>query len=702
MNWKKKLMVLALVAAIMVSWFVIPAGAADLETYVTFSDHSIKRMVNGVETDLPDPIAFANYGVYRMSVKWKLDLPADKTLQAGDTFTIPLSFGEGVTISMPGGNTANFNSGDGNKAGELSIDLAGAPKTEYKITVKFTDVTYFNTNPNNITGTAALTFTYVVNSHSGGDITWNFAGEAWTGGTTRPEDPTKEAKHGNLVAAWKRGWIRKADALRAYDLGDFSFILNEDLKANYLPEDTMTVTDNMSAQNLTTLRKPWDYTDSVSIDTAKGIYGQNLADTSGDGYFKFYFVDYDAAYTLAHTNSAHETKYKNKLGEGKVHYAIQSFVCQLAQYYPLDQPRTIWAVPNITDADIETVLTPVTPADGLLLDITHTTNSFTITLKPEKLNGKRLLCVYNTTFTEVLESYTNEITVTANGNDSKLTPITLANGTISGSVVGTPNSLTIKKVDAKEPTLLLPNVEFKLTKEGVPESTFVRNLTTKDTGPDLGTVTTLFGVVAASDVFILEEVKGPDGYNALPSKLKFKVDPATFEITPLEPQSADWFSVAHSAGTNSSTITITNSKPSGNTGGGTPTPKPSPSVSPSVSPSASPSTDPSTSPSDTPTTNPSTNPTTGPSTNPSAGPGATLVPTEDGYEVIDENGVPIGKWTLDEDTGEWIYDEYPPTGTLPDAGGLSPFAFVFLLGFATFGAGALLGFGSGKGRRVKR
>jgi len=35
---------------------------------------------------------------------------------------------------------------------------------------------------------------------------------------------------------------------------------------------------------------------------------------------------------------------------------------------------------------------------------------------------------------------------------------------------------------------------------------------------------------------------------------------------------------------------------------------------------------------------------------------------------MDDNGVPLGHWDYNPDTGEWIFDEYPPLADLPQTG----------------------------------
>lgn len=43
-----------------------------------------------------------------------------------------------------------------------------------------------------------------------------------------------------------------------------------------------------------------------------------------------------------------------------------------------------------------------------------------------------------------------------------------------------------------------------------------------------------------------------------------------------------------------------------------------------------------------------------------------LVPSDNGYVELDDNGVPLGEWHYDN--GEWVFDEYPPLSDLPQTG----------------------------------
>jgi hypothetical protein len=130
------------------------------------------------------------------------------------------------------------------------------------------------------------------------------------------------------------------------------------------------------------------------------------------------------------------------------------------------------------------------------------------------------------------------------------------------------------------------------------------------------------------------------------------------------------------------------------------TPPPSVSPTPSAPPtSESPSAPPTSAPPMTQTPPPST--TTPPSAPPSAAPvptppstpntptteqppvpnipGDKVVPSDDGYIEFDEDGTPKGEWHWDDNTGEWIYDEYPPLGEMPRTGDAGVAVYVPLL-----------------------
>lgn len=65
-----------------------------------------------------------------------------------------------------------------------------------------------------------------------------------------------------------------------------------------------------------------------------------------------------------------------------------------------------------------------------------------------------------------------------------------------------------------------------------------------------------------------------------------------------------------------------------------------------------------------------------------------IIPKDGGYEEIDENGVPLGDWTYDEDQGIWIFDERPPLAELPQTGVLRwPIPVMAIAGLLLFCAG---------------
>ena len=83
---------------------------------------------------------------------------------------------------------------------------------------------------------------------------------------------------------------------------------------------------------------------------------------------------------------------------------------------------------------------------------------------------------------------------------------------------------------------------------------------------------------------------------------------------------------------------------------------------------------------------------TGPASPPNPNPGGILAPTDDGrYIEYDDAGVPRGEWRWDDDTGTWIFDEYPPLAGLPKTGDTGyPVAYLVLPVFLLSGTGLAL------------
>ena len=78
--------------------------------------------------------------------------------------------------------------------------------------------------------------------------------------------------------------------------------------------------------------------------------------------------------------------------------------------------------------------------------------------------------------------------------------------------------------------------------------------------------------------------------------------------------------------------------------------------------------------------------------------GNTLVQNEDGsYTEFDENGIPRGRWTWDEENEIWIFEEYVPLGDMPSTGddNISIY-FFFLLGASFLGVGIISKFSQRK------
>ncbi|MDR3278344.1 MAG: Cna B-type domain-containing protein, partial [Oscillospiraceae bacterium] len=120
----------------------------------------------------------------------------------------------------------------------------------------------------------------------------------------------------------------------------------------------------------------------------------------------------------------------------------------------------------------------------------------------------------------------------------------------------------------------------------------------------------------------------------------------------------------------------------------TPTPTPStPTPTPTETPTPTPAETPTPTPTETPppplTPTPPPPPTTTPTPPP---PGV----TPDPVIVVDDDGVPQGQWTWDDDAGEWIFDPYIPLGDLPATGDSGAALWIALAVAAVFGAAVVL------------
>jgi len=121
-------------------------------------------------------------------------------------------------------------------------------------------------------------------------------------------------------------------------------------------------------------------------------------------------------------------------------------------------------------------------------------------------------------------------------------------------------------------------------------------------------------------------------------------------------------------------------------GGGT-----DPGTNPDPDPRPDPDPDPETAPGIDPDPDPSTDPDAS-EMEPPIPPNHSLIPGDDGMFIeVDEDGTPLGEWHYDEELGEWIFDKYPPLGTLPNTGDTGTPAYLFLLiGLSVLGMGLTL------------
>jgi hypothetical protein len=135
------------------------------------------------------------------------------------------------------------------------------------------------------------------------------------------------------------------------------------------------------------------------------------------------------------------------------------------------------------------------------------------------------------------------------------------------------------------------------------------------------------------------------------------------------------------------------------TGGGYVPPPPTPTPTPTPDPDPDPTPDPDPDPDPTPTPDPTPDPEPTPTPTPTpqqpnlpppapAFPGGTFVPDEDGgYIEYDEEGVPLGQWSWDDDEEVWVFVSYTPEGGAPATG---DYGFAAALTLFVLAAGAIL------------
>lgn len=202
----------------------------------------------------------------------------------------------------------------------------------------------------------------------------------------------------------------------------------------------------------------------------------------------------------------------------------------------------------------------------------------------------------DTVSNKVAFSGNNVIAVTKDTATDIVVGVSSGSGTSSG-VRGT---LTVKKTDSADGTVLLSGATFELYRKSGSTKSLINTATTDATG------TVVFKKLLAGD-YIVKETVAPAGY-----VLDSREHPVTINST---------------AGF---TLNLTNAR----------VPTPTPSATPSVKPSVSPSATPSASPSVKPSVSPSVTPSASPSTTPSATPSATPSPTPDSSDSSESSSSP--------------------------------------------------------------
>ena len=300
-----------------------------------------------------------------------------------------------------------------------------------------------------------------------------------------------------------------------------------------------------------------------------------------------------------------------------------------------------------------------------------------------------------------------------------------------GSASGDKVTLNLNKSDEDDNSIGLADAEFELYM-AIPSGGYYdqcasspTNLITVDTLNFylLMTETTNSSGIAvfASDwmtpthgaVFMLVETIAPDGYEqpVAPDNRTFFVLGAANALSTVMSVSVNVIDTDHIMIENTIIPVVVTTSPS---------PSPSSSPSPSPSPSPRPMTSPTPRVTETPTATPTETPTARPTDTPepstrdvypafeddSGGDDDALflddrpIPTApqnyleqdgDGWLELDEFGVPLGRWSWDPDEEMWLFDPFPPLGSLPQTGVWGARALLFfILGLILSGTGVFM------------
>jgi len=65
---------------------------------------------------------------------------------------------------------------------------------------------------------------------------------------------------------------------------------------------------------------------------------------------------------------------------------------------------------------------------------------------------------------------------------------------------------------------------------------------------------------------------------------------------------------------------------------------------------------------------------------PPVGPERELIPDDDGWLEFDDDGVPLGRWSWDDDLEEWVFDPFPPPLSMMPTTGIRSSISLWIIG----------------------
>ncbi|MDR3271071.1 MAG: hypothetical protein LBT32_06165 [Peptococcaceae bacterium] len=475
----------------------------------------------------------------------------------------------------------------------------------------------------------------------------------------------------------------------------------------------------------------------VPVNDSYGIFGNTAAASNGEGgYFKLWTVNWKAAYDVLYelqqtgtTNTAYKGTYPLPTGflgtETTYPSYLRSLVTGILDYVVGIEGATtndindLYGKRWIGNDWVSLLLSIIQPvASTAVQSIAVSEHGFEIELADTAFDSnKTLLLFYSTRLKDPNQSLlSNKVNVHWEdlGPTTWSASPTVLNRGGGGTATGDKNSITIYKYDANDPAVSMEGTQFNVSiyAEGdtarVAAKKFDSLQTLEIDATAKNSVSTLsLGNYSALNDIVITETSPPDGYDPIPAEIVLRVDPTTdYQVVSSSPLDANtnWYEVTTQANGNIH-VTILNTKTPSKTPSGDgndillaevppgPTEEdeggPEEAVDEEEGGSVNGKDEDDTAQDKTTTGTISGGASGGiPPTLPPTTGGGELIPTDDGgFIYLDEDGTPLGEWRWDEETGEWIFEEYDvprgggaPLDSLPKTGGqtLPPGTYVLI------------------------